>query len=223
MLVLITRPFEEALRSAAKLEGAGYSALLSPVLTMRATGASWPEGVVDGVIATSAQAFDLLVLRPEWPLPEALRLMPLWLVGDRTGDAAHRKGFDGPVRLAPHAKLLAQEITAALSPPARLIYLAGQDRKPDLEKKLSKAGLTVEAQEIYAAEAVDQLSDIALESLRRNDVGAAMHYSRRSAEIFLGLMRKAELDPATFVHICMSEDVAVPLKDAGCATQVAAT
>jgi len=216
MLILITRPFEEALRSAAKLEDAGYSTLLSPVLYMRATETAWPQGIIDGLIATSAQAFELLDLKSEQPPPEMRRLLPLWLVGERTCGAAQRKGFDGPVHIAPHAKQLAGDIEAAVKPPARLVYLAGQDRKPDLEKRLRKAGLTIEAAEIYAAEAVEQLSDIALEALRAGEIGAAMHYSRRSAEIFLALMNKAGHDPKVFPHVCMSEDVAEPLREAGC-------
>ena len=42
-----------------------------------------------------------------------------------------------------------------------------------------------------------------------------LHYSRRSAEIFLGLARKAGLDLARINHICISHDAAVPLLDAG--------
>jgi len=120
MLILLTRAHEEAKRTAASLAREGHEAVLSPVLEMVPTGAPWPAGVIDGIVATSARAFELFSAAPDWPLPEARRLMPLLLVGERTRDAARERGFEGLALIAPDAGTLAVEIAGRFtvrSPP----------------------------------------------------------------------------------------------------------
>lgn len=216
MLVLLTRASDEAMRSAAKLAAAGHSTLLSPVLEMVPTGAQWPSGVIDGVLATSAQAFELFSDSPDWPLPEARRLMPLYLVGERTHQAAVERGFSGPVSIEPDAKGLAAKVVALHSTPARLVYLAGRDRKPDLERTLAEAGHDVEVVEVYAAQAAEDLTEAAIAALDSGEIGAVLHYSRRSAEIFRDLAQSAGLDIRGHTHVAISQDAAVPLWDTRC-------
>jgi uroporphyrinogen-III synthase len=216
MQVLLTRAADEAMRSAAKLEARGHRAVLSPVLEMVPTGASWPSGVIDAVLATSAQAFELFSDAPDWPLPESRRLLPLYLVGERTREAARERGFEGPTAIAPDAKELASEVVSSLAPPARLVYLAGRDRKPDLERTLAAAGHHVEVVEIYAAQAAEGLDAAAISALEAGEIGAVLHYSRRSAEIFLDLARRAGLDVHDHTHVAISQDAALPLWDARC-------
>ncbi len=216
MQVLLTRAADEASRSALKLVAAGHSALLSPVLEMVPTGAEWPPGVIDAVIATSAQAFELFSDAPDWPLPEARRLMPLYLVGERTREAARERGFEGPATIEPDAKELAAKVAASLPPGSRVVYLAGRDRKPDLERNLTDAGQTIEVVEVYAAQAAEGLSESAIAALEAGAIGAVLHYSRRSTEIFLALAQGAGLDIRNTTHVAISQDAAVPLWDARC-------
>lgn len=215
MLVLLTRALEEAKRTAISLAREGHEAILSPVLEMVPTGALWPPGVVDGVIATSARAFELLSVEPDWPLPEARRLLPLVLVGDRTYQAARERGFDGKPLIAPDAKTLAAELEKRFTTPCRFIYLAGRDRKPDLEGTLANLGHTVAPIEVYAAQAAETLTEDALIRARKGEIGAVLHYSRRSAAIFLDVARKAGLDLSRLNHVCISSDAAAPLLAAG--------
>jgi uroporphyrinogen-III synthase len=216
MLVLLTRALDEGLRTAAKLEAEGHRALLSPVLDMVPTGAEWPLGVIDAVLATSAQAFELLSAVPDWPLPEARRLLPLYLVGTRTLEAARERGFEGPAVLESDAKELAAWVKTFLSPPSRLLYLAGRDRKPNLEAELAVAGHEVETVEVYTAQAADFLSDEALAAIETGEIGAVLHYSRRSAAIFLDLMQAAQVDAAHLTHVAISQDAAMPLWERNC-------
>jgi uroporphyrinogen-III synthase len=216
MLVLLTRALDEGLRTSAKLDALGHEALLSPVLEMVPTGAEWPKGVIDAVLATSAQAFELLSASDDWPLPEARRLLPLFMVGTRTHEAARERGFEGQAVIAPDAKELVAEVKAKYDTPRRLLYLAGRDRKPNLEKELAAAGHEVEAVEIYAAQAADFLSEEALAAIEAGKIGAVLHYSRRSAEIFLNLAKAAQIDTALLSHIAISRDAAAPLWARNC-------
>jgi uroporphyrinogen-III synthase len=215
MLILLTRAQEESKRTAASLARHGHEAVISPVLDMEPTGALWPTGLIDGIIATSARAFELFSAAPDWPLPEARRLMPLLLVGERTREAARERGFDGPALIAPDAKTLAADIGTRFAAPSHFVYLAGRDRKPDLEANLSEAGFEIEPIEVYAAQPAESLSDSALAVAETGGIGAVLHYSRRSAEIFLCLARTAGLDLSRINHICISDDAAAPLLDTG--------
>ncbi|HUB64758.1 MAG TPA: uroporphyrinogen-III synthase [Methylocella sp.] len=215
MLILLTRALEDAKRTAASLAREGHATVLSPVLEMVPTGALWPAGVIDGVIATSARAFELFSAAADWPLPEARRLMPLLLVGERTRDAARERGFEGAALIAPDAKTLVAEIGARFAAPHRLVYLAGRDRKPELEESLTEAGYGIEPIEVYAAQPAESLSEAALALAKTGEIGAVLHYSRRSTEIFLDLARDAGLSIARVNHVCISHDTAAPLLDAG--------
>jgi uroporphyrinogen-III synthase len=220
MLVLVTRALDEGMRTAAALAARGHNAILSPVLEMVPTGAEWPAGVVDGALATSAQAFEFFSASPDWPAPEARRLMPLYLVGARTLEAARERGFEGRATLAHDARTLAPMVLAALgdAAPGRLVYLAGRDRKPDLEAELSEAGHVVETVEVYAAEPAEALDPEAAALIESGEIGAALHFSRRSAQLFLELAREAGLDVAGLAHVAISEDAAEPLTAAGAAS-----
>ncbi len=214
MLILLTHAQEESRRTAASLARLGHVAVLSPVLDMEPTGALWPAGIIDGIIATSARAFELLSATPDWPLAEARRLMPLLLVGERTREAALERGFEGPMLIAPDAKTLATQVCTRFAVPSHFVYLAGRDRKPDLEECLTEAGFEIEPIEVYAPQPAESLSDAVLAFAETGGIGAVLHYSRRSAENFLGLAPTAGLDLSRINHICISQEAAAPLLDA---------
>jgi uroporphyrinogen-III synthase len=215
MLVLVTRARDEAVRTAKKLAQRGHRPILSSVLEIQATGAPWPPGVVDALIATSAHAFEFLALESEWPQPEARRLLPLFLVGERTAAAARLCGFDGPTFLAPDAKDLATLIAERAVRPRRFIYLAGRDRKADLEARLHATDVAVETIEVYEARGARGLNPEAIEHFRAGTLDAALHYSKRSAEIFLKLAKAAHVTIEPLLHVAISEDAAQPLRHAG--------
>jgi uroporphyrinogen-III synthase len=214
MRILVTRGRDDAQRTADKLTNSGHQIVLSPVIEMCPTGVAWPQGLTDAVVATSAAAFDLAEFPADFPLPEARRLMRLFVVGSRTLEAARRHGFTGETVVATDAKELATKLTTLLKPPLRLVYLAGHDRKADLETACSDAGLTIVPIETYEARAATQLSDEALDAFHHEAIDAVLHYSRRSAEIFLSLAASAEINLAAVQHVAISADAAEPLHDA---------
>jgi uroporphyrinogen-III synthase len=210
MLVLLTRPLNEAARSAEKLRAMGHTVILSPVIEIEPTHALWPQGVIDAVIATSARAFECLDLAPEWPLPEARRLFPLFVVGAKTAEAARARGFEGPLRVTLDAKALSRVISDSFTASSHILYLAGIDRKSDLETGCAGTGLALDVVETYGAQAAANLSEEAIH-LAAGDAGVVLHFSRRSAEIFLRLAAKARLDLSPLIHIAISDDVATAL------------
>ncbi|MFV0282148.1 MAG: uroporphyrinogen-III synthase [Rhodoblastus sp.] len=218
MKVLVLRASQDARRTAARLESAGYSVVVSPVLDIRHFEFSAAPGEQDVVAATSAHAFGLPALLGP------LRGLPLFVVGARTAEAAQEAGFHAPGIVAANAQELALAVTKLLPAGARAIYLAGRDRKDDLEKAFA-GRCDLRIVEAYAAEPASALAPAAVEALLSGQIGAVLHYSQRSAALFLSLARAGGLDSvlAKPRHIVISADAAAPLVAAGLPVAVART
>lgn len=212
MRVLVTRAAVDAPRTVEALAARGHDAVRAPVTEVRATGAAVPWARADALAATSHHAFAALDANVD-------RSLPVFAVGRRTAEAARAAGFRDLRVGTGDAAGLATLLHLTLPRPARLLYLAGRHRKPDLEAALDAAGCAVEVAETYAAEAVERWPDAVLDALRGGRVDAALHFSRRSADLALGLADAAGLGDALLGlrHACLSADAAAPLLERGAA------
>ena len=208
MRVLITRSSADAERTAVAVLRLGHEPVLAPVTTIRREPRARPSGRFAAVVATSHHAFT------EDDERHGERALPLFAVGGRTAEAARAAGFEDVRIAAGDAESLADLLRLTLPRPARLLYLAGRDRKPALAAALDAAGYRVETVEVYAAEAVERWPASALDALRSGSVDVALHYSRRSVEIALRLAEQDGLVDALLLihHACLSADVAEPLR-----------
>lgn len=209
MRLLLTRAAEDAARTRAKLEAAGHTVMVSPVLVFEPTGEPRPHNQPEGLVATSSRAFSAVAHESPDLLP-----LPLYLVGARSEAAARRHGFAGPATVAPDGAGLVAILQR--QPAMRLLYLAGVDRKPDIEQGLVATEHRLTVVETYEAVAAAALTAEVVAAFHAGAIDAALHYSRRSAEIFLALAIRAGIDPAGTRHLCLSADVAAPLREAGC-------
>jgi uroporphyrinogen-III synthase len=208
--VALMRPIAEAERSAALLRARGFEPIVAPVLEVRGTGDGPAEAPYNAVLATSANAFAFLD-----PAARArLQGLPLYVAGERTAAAALAIGL-GPVEgSCADASALAAVLAARLPRSSRLLYLAGRERKGALEAALGGAGHDVVAIEVYVAEA-RAWSAAEVAGVARCE--AALHYSRRSAELSIALCAEAGLADhwRATLHGCISLDAAEPLRANG--------
>ena len=214
MRLLLTRPVQEAQASAARLRQLGHKAVVCPVTAIVVLEPALPNRTIDGILATSAKAFCAAVAKAaltRWP--EA----PGFFVGSKTHHSARTAGFavGRPAHVAIDAATLVHNLR--LPAPASFVYLAGRDRKPDLEGALQAEGHRVAVVETYFAQAVAALDTESLAALQAGAIDGVLHYSRRSAEIFLRLARQERLDRTVRAmrHFCLSVDVAGVLRDFG--------
>lgn len=209
MLVLLTRPRAQGNTTARRIVERGHEAVVAPVTTVVPTGEPAPAGPFDAVILTSANALPALL-----PMRDRLAGAPLLTVGARTAEAARAAGFDGVAEARGDARALADLVAALLPEGGRLLHAAGRDRKAEPARSLASLGYDVATWTCYEARAADALPAEAVEALRTGQAGAVLHYSRRSAELFLGLCRLAGLDSQISgpVHLCLSADVAEGLR-----------
>jgi uroporphyrinogen-III synthase len=139
---------------------------------------------------------------------------PLYVVGARSGRAAAARAWRLASPPARDANELVRTLAGKLKAGANVLYLAGRDRKEAIETVLTGA-FGVEIVEAYAAEARAAWRPAEARSLA--SCVAALHYSRRSAELAAALA-KAAGEEARFLklnHICISRDVAEPLQALG--------
>lgn len=200
------RARDDAARTADRLRALQFEPVLSPVLEFAATGARMPQGAYDAVLASSAKGVELA------RGAEALKALPFHAVGERTAHAARAHGFHPDIG-AGNAEAILPSLLARHPAPAHFLYLAGRDRQPTLEAGLKAAGHRVAAVEVYEARAAKALSQDAVDAITAGEIDAVLHYSRRSAEIFLALATAAGIleKMRAALHLALSQAVAEPL------------
>ena len=208
--VLVLRAREDARRTAQKLAGMGFASVLSPVIEIVATGVKSPAEDFDAVIVTSAKALQ------HSDQSESLRCSPLFTVGARTAALAEGRGWR-VAGVAPESSALLSLILKRSPSRARLLYLAGRQRRETLETALREAGREVHALETYDAREATALTRDAVEALAGGEVSAALHYSPRSAEVFARLALRDNLTAAAraFAHFAISAETAAALRPLG--------
>jgi uroporphyrinogen-III synthase len=216
--IALMRARDEAEASAARLAAHGFAPVRAPVLTIRTLAATLPPGPFDALIATSPRALVALAETDR----AALGRLPLHVVGARAAGAAREARFALRGEPAPDAARLAERLIASLAPGARLLYLAGRDRKAGLEAALAAAGHRVVAVALYQAEAREAWSASEAEAVA--GCAAALHYSRRSAALAVALAERAGIAERfkAMAHVCLSPAVAAPLEALGASQIVTA-
>lgn len=217
MRILLTRAQEDSERTARRLALLGHESVIAPVTRIVPTVDPKPPGSWDSLIVTSAHG--------EAALQEvADKDCLVFAVGDRTALAVRQAGFSSVMVADGDAVSLSALIRDRLEPGRTLLHVAARHHKDEPAASLRAAGFRIITWEAYEAEAVESLPDDAIRALRAGQVEAVLHYSRRSADLFLRLAKEANLSAnlAIPLHVCLSSDVAVPFDALGLSTRVAA-
>ncbi len=215
MRVLVTRSSEDAARTAERLGVLGHEAVLAPVTRIVPTDDPAPVEPYEALIVTSAHAAEALASLD--------RAKTVFAVGERTADAVRMAGFSQVTVAEGDAVSLSRLIREGLPSGLRLLHVTARHHKEEPAASLREAGFTILQWEAYEARAVVSLPDAAAEALRSGQIGAALHYSRRSADLVVRLAEEAGLVShlLAFPHLCLSADVAAPLRSAGATILVA--
>lgn len=216
MRILLTRAEEAASRTAERLRSAGHEVIAAPLLDIVPLPFEWPQGPFDALVATSGNAFA------GWRDAGPFTALPLYTVGARTADIARAAGFPLAEAKGQNAEELTDFLLWDLPVSARILYLAGEDRRPQLEERLTEAGRHLVTIETYRAEARERLSTEALAALQDGKPVTVLHFSPRSARLFLTCAGDL-IQNGLIHHIALSDAVAAPLREAGCMVDVAAT
>jgi uroporphyrinogen-III synthase len=217
MRILVTRAEDDARRTAQRLAARGHGAVVAPVTTIVPTGEPLPTGDWDALVVTSAHAQEALASLPD-------KALPVFAVGHHTEAAVRRAGFSDVAVAAGDAASLSGLIRRTARAGRALLHVTGLHRKQEPGASLRAAGFSVVEWRAYAAEQARALPPAAVAALRTGQIGAALHYSRRSAIIVLRLAEEAGLTSTlrSFPHLCLSPDVAAAFDASGMTALVAA-
>jgi len=215
--ILVTRPAVDAARTAAALRVRGHEAIVASLLTIEyLPNTALGEGPWSAIAVTSANAAHAIAAHKR---RGELRHFPVFAVGRQSAQELRAEGFADVISADGDVDDLAALVAARLKPPARLLYLAGEERSGDLAGVLRAKNFAVDTVAVYRVAAAATLPAEAATALR-GDLHGVLHYSRRSAEAFLSAARNAGLLEAALskpVHFCLSAKVAEPLREAGAA------
>jgi uroporphyrinogen-III synthase len=211
-MILVTRPERASLRTKARLAAAGYDVLVDPLLTLNFFP---PEKLIgaapDALVITSSNGARAIAHHAE--LPQLLPV-PVWTVGNRTSDAVRELGFAvaGEAQDAAH---LVEELRR--QKPQTFLYIAAENRSAELTELLPTH--RVETIVVYSAEPSRALGIETVEALKTGRVSEVLHYSRRLTETYLTLAQAGGVKTEALkpLHLCLSEQVAAPLRAAGAA------
>lgn len=209
MRVLVTRPMDDAVRTAAALRARGHEAIVSPLIEIRF--ADGPDISLDGVqaiLATSANGVRALAARAP------SRDLPLFTVGPQTTLAARAAGFADVRDADGNSGDLAETVSRWLDPGrGALLHASGADRTGNLTAALEGSGFEVRTGILYEAHPMQSLSVEAQAALADGLVDAVMLFSPRSATIFAEIVQRSGLaSPCRdVVALCISAETKAAL------------
>jgi uroporphyrinogen-III synthase len=222
--VLVTRPHEEAVALAARLESLGYTPVIAPMIAVRFL----PDAVVDAsgiqaVAFTSANGVRALAAARGGAA--VARDLPAFAVGKATAAAVRAAGFreivEGPGTVEDLARLIADRCA-----PGRgtVLHVSGSAVARDLGALLAASGLCVRRAVLYEAAPAEALEPEAARLFEAGEIAAALFFSPRTAAVFVKLIAASRLAAALAktVAVALSPAVAEALAPAAFAQVVAA-
>ena len=211
MRILITRPENDAARTAAALRARGHDTIIAPLLTIEIVpDADLGAGPWSAILVTSANAVRAIAGHKRG---DELRGLPVFTVGAHSAQDMRAAGFADVASADGNVDDLAKLAAGRLPPGARLLYLAGEERSGDLAGALRAQAFTVNTALVYRAVATERLPPHTIAALAVG-IDAVLHFSRRSAETYVNAARNSGLAEAALtkpLHICLSERIAAPL------------
>jgi uroporphyrinogen-III synthase len=216
--VLVTRPRFDAVRTAEKLSALGCQTLIDPVIEIEPLPFEHGSENISAIAFTSANATRVASVF------ETLKSVPVFAVGARTAEVAREAGFLNVGAAAGDVNALGGLLSAELPAGSRVLHLAGEDRAGDLARRLAQHGITLETRVIYRANVSSKLRPETVDAFSAGRIGAVLHYSERSAAAFVRLADAAGIadDIRKTRHLCLSAQVAGPLKLFGVHAGIAA-
>ena len=199
--ILVTRPLPEAERTAARLQAAGVTPVLSPLLHIEPMDWVLPDAVPDAVLISSGRA-----VRAGDARLAALLALPCYCVGPASARAAEAAGFGDiqtPATEGVAAALALALAAGALPETGRILHLAGHDRTACVPPQ----GLTIDMVETYRA-VLQRLDAAAAAGLAGGRIDATLLYSARTARQFAAEADRLALARGRHAIACLSEAIA---------------
>lgn len=204
--VLITRPLQQARRTAKALEEDGHTCRIEPLLSVHPLAGKPPDGPVSAVAVTSVNAIAALQEHP------ALKDRPAYCTGERTARALRQAGFDD-IRIARGGAAALASLVAAV-PPTRegaVIYPCAQVTAQDMVALLARHAIPCVPWPVYEAREATAFSPAIRRDLADHRFDAVLLYSARTASAFTRLFTALPPQTRWPVSITLSAEICARL------------
>lgn len=213
--IWVTRPKLDAHNQVQILSDLGIGTIAYPLLNvtffnqdLNITALKTPHTKYQAVVFTSANGVRAFVKN------NGIRNIPVFAVGDVTTESARENGFTNITTAQGDVVSLADSIREKLSPHDGDIYHpASTIVARDLGTLLSDYGYTVDRQVVYNVDACEDLPPDMQTHMTHGTIGGVVLMSPRTANIFIRLMEKYQLDIADCHVFALSKAVADKLMD----------
>ena len=209
--VVITRSAQDAAETAEMVVRCGFEPIIAPLSDICPIPHNLPTTVYDAVIATSRHSLIHLAKHER----DALCAQPLYTVGPATTAVAQALGFETIRQGSGDSIGLAARIIKDMTAGARLLFLTGEPRRPELEQALA-APFHLTVCIVYHSVARTSFPADAL-ALLTDPTPIWLHFSLKSAERAAVLIKKTP--QSVFFekgcHIALSPAIAQKLKESG--------
>jgi uroporphyrinogen-III synthase len=199
------------------LRARGHEPIVAPLFELELLANVDPKtGPWDAILLTSANGLRGI---GSFAHDKGWHAIPVFAVGDVTAKAARDLHFADVTSAGGNADDLIDVVAARMRPPARLLYLAGEDRAGDIAGALRAKNFEVDLVVVYRFLTAQRLPEPAAVALA-GELDGVLHFSRASAENFVRAARNSNLLEAALAkpaHFCISEQAAAPLRLAGAA------
>ena len=205
--LLLTRPYEDSLSLATKLEALNVKTLISPVLTLQYfQDIVFPHNYFTAIV-TSRHAIRALALNT------MERSMPIIAVGDATAEMAEKLGFYRVFHGENSAKSLINFILEKVPTSQPLIYAHGKTIKYYLHDILEEEGYSIQNIVVYDAVGRTEMAPDIIEALKTNQLTHVAFFSERSVQIFLQQLQHHKIEGVAqhLETIAFSQDIAQQL------------
>ena len=186
---LVTRPAEDSADLLRELESRGVSALVEPLLTIKAK-----DGVVIDTDGVQALLFTSANGARNFAVSSSVRDLPAFAVGDATAETLRRLGFTKVESARGDVEDLERLVRRRLDPTrGKLLHAAGSSVAGDLAGRLARAGFAVDRVHLYDAEPAEDLSDIARAEIAAGKIDWVLVFSPRTAAALANVIERAGL------------------------------
>lgn len=219
----MTRPEPGASQTTEKLRLLGHDPVLLPLTRIIGLYPEPGQLSADRISAIGATSASAIVQWQQSGIEPECLLRPIYVVGERTGQAAQTVGFSD-VRigggtgeeLASLIDIDTQSGRLQLSEAKPILYVAGRVRHPDFESGLSRAMVPTRVVDIYTIEEISYSTDFLVDFFLTRNVDVVLLYSPVASTLFF----KKSDQPAIYKHLkkysfyCMSRAISQVIPDA---------
>ena len=207
MNVLITRPLIDAEDLMGKLFSLGHKIIHLPTLKISSVNNN-PIDIskYDALVFTSANAIRNLKVKSK----NIDKLC--FCVGSITEKIARNSGYNNTISAGGNVNALKNLImnSSEINKKSKIAYFCGDNLTSELDEELNKEGLNVEKFINYTSEMITELNEKNKIIISSHPPDIIFVYSARSAESFIGIVKKYSLDPLMTGSkvMCIREKVA---------------